>query len=121
MKDIIQEVLANDQWCFENGHEWGEEMLAEEMNLHDDLDYDDDTALDCFELAQALDNLELAHLNDEHNIVAPEGIIDTQDEVEMVDSDVSDHPAVEVIDVDAYDSESVSELGTVSSQIMEIE
>jgi hypothetical protein len=37
--------------------------------------------------------------------VAPGGIVETQDEVEMVNGDVSDHPEVEVIDVDANDLE----------------
>jgi len=44
------------------------------MDLHDDFDYDDDTAL---ELAHPLDNLEMADLVDECNIVAPEDGVET--------------------------------------------
>jgi hypothetical protein len=64
--------------------------------------------------------LELAHLDDECSIVAPEGIVEMQDEVEMVDG-VSDLLGVEVIDVDANDSEPDLEWGTTSSQLMELE
>ena len=46
-------------------------MLAEEMELHDNFEYDDDTALNCFELGQALQALERADLDDECNVVAP--------------------------------------------------
>ena len=57
MRDIIQEVQADDQWAFHNGDEQGDTMLAEEMELHDNLDYDDKTALDCFEIGQALQDI----------------------------------------------------------------
>ena len=82
MGDMIGEVLADDMWAFNNGHEQGARMQPEEMYLHEDLDYDDDTALNCGELTQALDNLELAHLDDEYNIIAPE---DSIDDVEVLD------------------------------------
>ena len=62
----------------------GARMQPEEMYLHEDLDYDDDTALNCGELAQAMDNLELAHLDDECNIVAQK---DSIDDVEVLDDD----------------------------------
>ena len=87
MGDMIGEVLADDMWAFNNRHEQGSRMQPEEMYLHEDLDYDDDTALNCGELAQALDNLELAHLDDEYNIIAPE---DSIDNVEVLDDDTLD-------------------------------
>ena len=46
-------------------------MLAEEMELHDDLDYDDDTPHNCFELGHALQDLENANLDGECNVIAP--------------------------------------------------
>jgi len=62
MKDIIQELSADDEWVYANGHERGIEMQPEEREF---LDFNDDTALNCIELGQALDNI------DEGNIVTP--------------------------------------------------
>ena len=87
MKDIIQEVQADDQWAFHNGHEQGDAMFVEEMELHDALDYDDDTALNCIELRQALQDLKTADLNDECNVIAPfvmEDNLGTQNDVEQL-------------------------------------
>ena len=98
MRDIIQEVQADDHWAFHNGHEQGDVMLAEEMDLHDDLDYDDNTSLDCIELGKALQDLKKADLDDECNIIAPyvrEDSPDTRNGGEVVILDDSD---VESID-----------------------
>ena len=102
MGDMIGEALADDMWAFNNGHEQGARMEPEEMYLHEDLDYDDDTALNRGELAQAMDNLELAHLDDECNIVAPEDSIDD----------------VEVLDDDTLSLESESESEVESDEVM---
>ena len=64
--------------------------------------YDDDTALDCFELGQALQDLESADLDGEHNFIAPfvrEDSPDTRNGMEVDGSDA------EVIDVDSLDLE----------------
>ena len=77
-------------------------MLAEEMELHGNLDYDDNTALNCFELGQALQDSEGADLDSEHNVIAQfarEGSPDTQN---SMDIDISD---AEIIDVDDSNSE----------------
>ena len=118
MRDIIQEVQADDQWAFHNGHEQGDTMLAEEMELHDALDYDDDTALDCFELGQALQDLETADLDDEHNIIAPFIREDTPDTQNGVDVAAPDDLHVEFIDVDAIDLESPSNSESEADLIM---
>ena len=106
-------MLADDQWLFVNGHEQGAEMLEEEMELHDDLEFDDDTALNCFELGQALDNLSNALVNDEGNIVAPavgESSTASQKDVEMITvDDESDIQRHETIDIDVIDTEAESD------------
>ena len=102
MRDIIQEVQADDQWVFHNGHEQGDTMLAEEMELHDNLDYDDDTALNCFELGHALQDLENANLDGEYNVIAPFTREDSTDTQNMMEVDNLD---MEIIDVDDIDSE----------------
>ena len=102
MRDIIQEVQADDHWAFHNGHEQGDTMLAEEMELHDDLDYDDDTALNCFELGHALQDLENANIDGECNVIAPfawEDSADTQNGMEVDNLDMG------IIDMDDIDSE----------------
>ena len=111
MKGIIQEVQADDQWAIHNGHEQGDAMFAEEMELHDALDYDDDTALNCIELGQALQDLETADLDDECNVIAPfvmEGNLGTQNDVEAVAPGVFDGLDFEIIDVDALELEVLS-------------
>ena len=45
-------------------------MLTEEMELHNNLGYDDDTALDCLELDQALQDSETVDLGDKCNVIA---------------------------------------------------
>ena len=111
MKNIIQEVQADDQWALHTGHEQGDAMFAEEMGLHDALDYDDDTALNCIELGQALQDLETADFEDECNVIAPfvmEGNLGTQNDVEAVAPGVSDGLDFEIIDVDALKFEVLS-------------
>ena len=78
-------------------------MLAEEMELHDDLDYHDDTALDCIELDQTLQDLEMADLDNEHNVVAPLVGEDSPDTQNGMEGMVLHDWEVEVIDVDELD------------------
>jgi hypothetical protein len=91
------------------------------MDLHNDLDYDGNTFPGCAELVQALDNLEMADLEDECNIVAPKDNVEAQNEVEMVHDDMSDYSEVEVIDADTLGLESDLELDPISSQVMKLD
>ena len=94
-------------------------MLAEEMELYDDLDYDDDTALDCCELGRALQDLETADLENEHNIVAPfvgEDTPHTQNGVEVA---ALNDLYVDFIDVDTVDSELPSNSEVEADLIMD--
>jgi len=59
-------------------------MQPEEMELHEFLDFDDDTALNCIELGQALDNI------DEGNIVTP-----------IVDKSRDSEPSIICLDLDS--------------------
>lgn len=77
-------------------------MLAEEMELHEDLDYDDDMALSCFKPGHTLQDLKNTDLDGECNVIAPfawEDSPDTQNGMEV------DNLDVEIIDVDDIDSE----------------
>ena len=87
--------------------------MLEEMELNDDLEFDDDTVLNCFELGQALDNLSNAFIDDEGDIVAPavgESSTASQKDTEMIavddESDIQGH---ETIDINAIDTEPESD------------
>lgn len=94
------------------------------LELHDALDYDDDTALNCIELVQALQDLETADLDDECNVIAPfvmEGNLGTQNDVEAVAPGVSDGLNFEIIDVDALELEALSPSESEGGSAMDFE
>ena len=71
MKDIIQELSADDEWMYVNRHEQGIKMQPEEMELHEFQDFDNDTALNCNELGQALDSTADTLVDGEVNPITP--------------------------------------------------
>ena len=101
-------MFAGARWLFVIGYEQGAKMLEEEMELHDDLEFDDDTDLNCFDFGQALGDLSNALVDDEGNIVAPavgESSTASRTDGEMIDiDDNSDIQGHEMIDVDAIDT-----------------
>ncbi|SRR5258706_7190037 len=89
--------------------------------LHNDLDYDDDTAIDCFELGQALQDLEKADLNDEHKVIAPFVREDSPDTRSVMNIVVLGDLDVEVIDVDGLDAGSPSDSEPEADLTMNLE
>jgi len=103
MDDLINEAYADKDWIHDNAHERGINMAPELMDLHEEQDYDDDTALNMTELREALEGIGDGIVDEEGNVMvrsASETQVATNVSNESYDRD-SDIEDIDMIDVDA--------------------
>ena len=67
MSDLINEAYADEDWIHNNAHEQGVNMTPELMDLHEERDHDDDTALSMTELREALEGIGEGFVDEEGN------------------------------------------------------